>query len=80
MLMPGVDGAELITVLARDRPTLPVIAISGAQDAKEYRRISLSRGARIALRKPVNRAELITAANDLLAQQAQNQAVSPAII
>ena len=69
MVMPEMDGAELMRVLGKDRPNLPIIAISGVDDFKEYCRISTHLGARIALKKPVGRVDLIGAVNDVLAQR-----------
>ena len=67
--MPEMDGVELMRVMQRDRPNLPIIALSGIEDVMEYRRIAAHLGARIALRKPVHKAELIGAVNDVLGQR-----------
>lgn len=64
--MPEMDGVELMRVVKRDRPDLPIIALSGVEDVMEYRRIAAHLGARVALRKPVNKADLIGAVNDVL--------------
>ena len=67
--MPEMDGVELMRVMKRDRPDLPIIALSGIEDVLEYRRIAAHLGARVALRKPVNKAELIGAVSDVLSQR-----------
>jgi CheY-like chemotaxis protein len=64
--MPEMDGVELMRVMKNDNPDLPIIALSGVEDVMEYRRIAAHLGARIALRKPVNKADLIGAVNDVL--------------
>ena len=64
--MPEMDGVELMRIMKNDNPHLPIIALSGVEDVMEYRRIAAHLGARIALRKPVNKADLIGAVNDVL--------------
>ena len=54
-LMPGLSGAELAARLARDRPELPVLVISGYADTDE-----LSSGLQV-LRKPFREEELAAA-------------------
>jgi two-component system response regulator YesN len=67
MVMPEMDGIELMRVLQKDRPSLPIIALSGVEDVLEYRRIAAHLGARVALLKPVTRADLMSAVTDVLA-------------
>jgi two-component system response regulator YesN len=74
MIMPEMDGVELMQVLQRERPTLPVIALSGIEDAVEYRRIAMHLGARVMLRKPVKGVDLIRAVKDELAQRHSSDA------
>ncbi len=69
MVMPEMDGVELMRVLQKERPGLPIIALSGMDDVMEYRRIAAHLGARVALLKPVSRADLIRAVTDALAGQ-----------
>jgi two-component system, response regulator YesN len=66
MAMPEMDGVELMRVMQKDKPDLPIITLSGGEDVIEYRRIAAHLGARIALRKPVNKADLIGAVKDVL--------------
>ena len=72
MVMPEMDGVELMRVLQKERPGLPIIALSGMDDVMEYRRIAAHLGAKVALLKPVSRADLICAVTDALAGQASN--------
>ncbi|HWC62648.1 MAG TPA: response regulator [Rhizomicrobium sp.] len=67
MVMPDMDGVELMRTLRRDRPRLPIVTLSGVEDFREYRRISKNLGAQAALRKPVSRADLILTAKNVLA-------------
>jgi CheY-like chemotaxis protein len=69
MVMPELDGIELMRILRKDQPNLPIIAISGVDDFKEYRRISTHLGARVALQKPVSQAELVRAVNEVLGER-----------
>jgi len=66
MVMPDMDGIELLRVLQTERPELPVIALSGVENFNEYHRIAMHLGARAALRKPVTRADLTSAVNKVL--------------
>jgi signal transduction histidine kinase/ActR/RegA family two-component response regulator len=64
MLMPEKEGLETITELRRHRPTLPIIAMSGALRGESYTGMALKLGAVGALRKPFGAQELL----DLVAQ------------
>jgi signal transduction histidine kinase len=66
MLMPEMDGVELMRILKRDRPALPIIAVSGVEEWRDYQRIATRLGAKAALRKPVTRKDLTRAVNDVL--------------
>ena len=59
MMMPEMDGLELIRILRAERPNLQVIAVSGADDRDGYLRTALNLGAKAVLRKPVGSAELV---------------------
>ena len=72
MVMPEMDGVELMRVLQKERPSLPIIALSGMDDVMEYRRIAAHLGAKVALLKPVSRDDLIRAVTDALAGQVSN--------
>jgi CheY-like chemotaxis protein len=72
MVMPEMDGVELMRVLQKERPDLPIITLSGMDDVMEYRRIAAHLGARVALLKPVSRADLVRAVTNALAGQVSN--------
>jgi len=71
MVMPRMDGVELLRLLREAKPDLPVIALSGVDDFFEYRRIATHLGARNALQKPVSQADLTAAVNNVLAPQSK---------
>jgi signal transduction histidine kinase/ActR/RegA family two-component response regulator len=66
MLMPEMDGLELMRLLRAERPSLPVIAISGVEEWAEYLRIAVHLGAKATLRKPVVAAELVRTVREAL--------------
>lgn len=67
MVMPEMDGIELIRKLATERPRLPVIAISGVHDWANYLSMAIRLGAKAAVQKPVSAAELVATVRGLLA-------------
>lgn len=66
MVMPEMDGVELIRVLQKTKPDLPVVALSGLDEFVGYLKIATQLGARVALRKPVTPRALIDAVNQAL--------------
>lgn len=66
MLMPEMDGAELLRTLRIEHPGLPVIAMSGAGDWKEYLRIAANLGAKAALQKPISEQQLLGRVQEVL--------------
>jgi signal transduction histidine kinase/ActR/RegA family two-component response regulator len=74
IVMPEMDGVELMRVLQKERPNLPVIALSGGEDIMEYSRIAGRLGARVALRKPVVHADLICAVNEVVGRRLSGDA------
>ena len=73
IMMPEMDGLEIIREIANSHPLLPVIAISGGMrnipvnfliHAKKF-------GARSILEKPVTLADLLQAVQELLKESAQ---------
>ena len=75
MLMPEMDGVELMRALIAERPSLPIIAISGVDEWTEYLRIATHLGARATLRKPVSAAQLTTAVQSALAEVRRRHAL-----
>ena len=67
MMMPEMDGAELIRALLVDRPDIGIIAISGAADWDRYLHTARGLGAKAVLRKPVACAELVQTVEQILA-------------
>lgn len=65
MMMPVLDGVELIRVLRAKWPQVRIVAISGVE--YPYLRLAVSYGARATLRKPVASAELVETLNRVLA-------------
>ena len=66
MVMPDMDGIELIRALVVEYPALPIVAISGADDWGSYFSMALRLGAKIGFQKPVSPADLITTMRNLL--------------
>jgi YesN/AraC family two-component response regulator len=70
ILMPEMDGIELIRRLWVEHPGLPVIAISGAKDWENYLRVARALGAAATLVKPISTEDLQTAIRETLARAA----------
>lgn len=69
IVMPDMDGFELLQQLARDVPTTAVIAISGggALGDRTYLKVAERLGARAVISKPVRVAQLLAAVEGVLA-------------
>jgi DNA-binding NtrC family response regulator len=67
LVMPGMEGIETILQLSRERPEVPVLAISGAEPASVYLRAATALGAARSLSKPFTIDQLLTAVEGLLA-------------
>lgn len=65
-IMPELDGFELIRILTKMSPGLPIAAISGIGDVKKFEEQAIQSGAKAVLSKPVNRAELVAVADRLM--------------
>ncbi|HEX7968883.1 MAG TPA: response regulator [Stellaceae bacterium] len=72
MVMPEMDGIELIRLLATERPRLPIVAISGVHDWANYLRMAIRLGAKAGVQKPVSAAELVATVRGLLAARQEN--------
>jgi signal transduction histidine kinase/CheY-like chemotaxis protein len=59
MLMPEMDGTELLRALHTERPGIPVIATSGIDEWNEWQRIAIHLGAFATLHKPIMASQLL---------------------
>jgi CheY-like chemotaxis protein len=68
ILMPEVDGLELLAKFRRERPNVPVVAISGGGliDSRTCLEMAESLGVAASLRKPFEAAELLGTVKRLL--------------
>ena len=73
IIMPGMEGIEVILNLRATFPNLPVIAISGGgrSDRADVLHLAKQLGASKILAKPFTRAELLTAIDAQIGGQAQ---------
>jgi DNA-binding response OmpR family regulator len=72
LVMPVQEGVETILTLRRERPRLPIIAISGGVSrSKLYLDIAGKMGAKRILPKPFTPKELIAAVEQVLAEEGQ---------
>lgn len=67
IIMPGMDGLELIQHLRKARPASKILAISGGSGASNYLGPAKYLGAHDTLKKPINLQELL----DVVAAQLQ---------
>jgi CheY-like chemotaxis protein len=65
LMMPEMEGLEMIRVLHKSRPLLPIVAISGAFDG-QFLKVAVALGARAALAKPLSMAKLLETVQQLL--------------
>jgi DNA-binding NtrC family response regulator len=61
MVMPEMDGIEVIRAFLAERPGLPIIAVSGVHDWADYLTLATTLGARAGLKKPVRSVDLVRA-------------------
>ena len=74
LVMPVQEGVETILTLRRERPKLPIIAMSGGvTNSKLYLDIAGKIGARRMLPKPFTPKALISLIEQVLADEAQRQ-------
>jgi DNA-binding response OmpR family regulator len=71
ILLPGVDGFELIRRLKKESPRVPIVAMSGISDSPTFHQLAEKSGASIALSKPISRRQLVDALRNLLATTAE---------
>lgn len=65
LMMPEMEGLEMIRVLHKSRPFLPIVAISGAFGGR-FLKVAVALGARAALAKPLSMAKLLETVQQLL--------------
>jgi two-component system, OmpR family, response regulator len=75
ILLPQMDGFELIRRLKNESRDVPIIAISGMDDSPQFRDTALKCGATAALTKPISRQELVDLARSMVGPKL-NQASS----
>jgi len=77
IMMPKLNGFELIRALKSEVPLTPVIAISasGIKDVPDFRNRAVELGAKLAVRKPVNPHALVRLVRDFLAADHASLAV-----
>jgi two-component system, chemotaxis family, chemotaxis protein CheY len=74
LIMPVQEGVETIIILRRERPALPIIAMSGGlPNSKVYLDIASKIGAKRILDKPFSPSELLLMVEDVLAEAQANQ-------
>jgi CheY-like chemotaxis protein len=68
LVMPEMEGIETIFSIRRQRPKLPIIAMSGGGigDAKTYLAVALKAGVGRAFAKPFENSEFLSAIRELL--------------
>jgi CheY-like chemotaxis protein len=70
MVMPVMDGIEMMRALVAERPSIRIIAVSGVDDWDNYLKTARSIGAKAVLRKPVSSAELVDTVRRVLTDEA----------
>jgi CheY-like chemotaxis protein len=59
MMMPAMNGLELIEALTQESPDVRVVAVSGIDSRTQFLKRALELGAKATLLKPVGRADLV---------------------
>lgn len=76
LIMPGKEGLETILALRKERPKLPIIAISGGvEHSPVYLGLAARLGAQRTLAKPFKIEELLAAIDEVLKQARGGEAV-----
>jgi DNA-binding response OmpR family regulator len=67
LVLPDQDGIEIIMMLRKERPAMPILAMSGRlSNAPLYLAIAQKLGAKQTLSKPFTREQLLAAVTELL--------------
>lgn len=69
MVMPVMDGLEMIRALVAERPNIRIIAVSGVDDWDNYLKTARRLGAKAVLRKPVSNADLVSTVRRVLTDE-----------
>jgi CheY-like chemotaxis protein len=69
MLMPEMNGIELIDAVRQERPDVKVIAVSGVDSRVRHLYTAMQRGADAMLLKPVARADLVQTVEQVMAER-----------
>jgi CheY-like chemotaxis protein len=72
IFMPGKEGIETIREIKRQRPSLPIIAMSGGiagMNSEFTLKLAKGLGADITIPKPFSKAELVTVVNQVLSME-----------
>jgi two-component system cell cycle sensor histidine kinase/response regulator CckA len=67
VLMPEMNGIDFLRVLARERPNVRMIALSGADRRARHFKRAMQLGAKATLRKPVTRSDLLQTVQNVIA-------------
>ena len=74
IVLPQMDGFELMRRLKYDAPDVPIIAISGMDNSPQFREQALACGAASALTKPISRQQLVDLAKSMTGPNLQKAA------
>lgn len=71
IIMPDVEGFEIIMFLTEEKPDIPIIAISGGAriSPTSYLKIAEKMGARFVFEKPFKKDEFLNAIKECLAKE-----------
>jgi CheY-like chemotaxis protein len=69
MVMPVMDGLEMIRAMVAEQPNIRIIAVSGVDDWDNYLKTARSLGAKAVLRKPVSSADLVNTVRRVLTDE-----------
>jgi CheY-like chemotaxis protein len=69
MVMPVMDGLEMIRAMVAEQPNIRIIAVSGVDDWDNYLKTARSLGAKAVLRKPVSSADLVSTVRRVLTDE-----------
>lgn len=77
--MPRINGTELLQMVTKRQPSLPVIMISGKADVQEALK-TISHGAVDFLQKPLDADSLVLAVQDAIAREPERVGAKPELV